>query len=1126
MPLKIALNHRWDITPSEAMALQRELARKVVTEGEPEGIRCVAAVDLAFPADRARAVVAVFSYPELSVLETVVHEEPVRFPYIPGLLSFRETPPLMRAFEQLKSTPDILLVDGQGIAHPRRFGIASHLGVIYDIPAVGCAKSVLYGSPAADLPEPAGSRVALVDQDGTTLGMLLRTRDRVSPVVVSVGHKVSLDWAVEFVLTCCRGYRIPEPLRYADSVSKGKAPEEATPARSLLRTHSMRHSDEAVRLTGLLRSGDEEQRWGAATAIGALGLCECEKALIEALRKDPSPRVRSGAAWALGFVGGASGAKALIEVVVDAGQRREVRRDAAMALGDMLRRSSQRPYNEAMQLEPSLTQRIEEALLSVASDRDDWVDVRIEALNALATAGERRCRLFTRIVRDRGERLDVRVAACRNLGKAWGQPALSVIKEVLESGPPMLRLAALEALYEAEPSEKQKESLLEKVASCLEHPEPAVREQALLLLADWGDERVLQKKIGRRGLPALISGLVVYRNIIDPESKTAEETAKHPVPEVRELALFGRLWEALTIGHDDSRIQEILKEILTTAEDETLHHLMAFLEAGQSPKERQALRDAALSVVQDRRRSVNLRLEAARILAKLPSHMPSPDFGVSFLLEMAKQGGWETVIAAVALGEKARSLLKDEIVKAHKEADDPSLRLHLAAMIAPDSPKSTDEIVAAVSSGTAEAEADWLFEGDWRLRSAVARRLLRSPPERTPPPEKLEELLEDDDPYVVAAAIKLLLHASNHKEHHRRVLALLAGTDSEVVVSAAVEGLGLQPAVVSVCQRRLLEDPKPIQVAILKTLARLSRKEPLYKNAPVMGLVEATREVLKSVDEDVRLEGCRVAAELLQLDAVAELLKDPSRKVRMEAVTCLEKRLTHEEVLRVLPEQMKQKIRHHIETAYKNHPVPIAYDDMTRILKLLAHISVASVVSIINEQLDRTMVNVDLVAELLKELEQVGKRMLKSQNKHDDEEAVLRLPGRSIRVRYVVPLLRRVVLGAEEGAVQAVKLLFLLEERGKQVLKEALRSGDAAVISAMAEAVFAPPYSPDLGLWIVDALWDEDAGVRRGAASLLKHLLSEKPDHSGTLKQFLRDRLKSKEQPPPFEDVSEFFKES
>ena len=170
--MKPVVRHEWDLQPRRAMALQRELAASIVISHQPIEVRRLAAVDVAFPHNRARAVVAIFSYPELQPLETVVHEEAVRFPYIPGLLSFRETPPLLSAFEKLKNTPDVLLVDGQGLAHPRRFGIASHLGVLFDMPSVGCAKSILCGKPAGELPREAGSTVPLVDTDGTTIGAL------------------------------------------------------------------------------------------------------------------------------------------------------------------------------------------------------------------------------------------------------------------------------------------------------------------------------------------------------------------------------------------------------------------------------------------------------------------------------------------------------------------------------------------------------------------------------------------------------------------------------------------------------------------------------------------------------------------------------------------------------------------------------------------------------------------------------------------------------------------------------------------------------------------------------------------------------------------------------------------
>ena len=165
-------------------------------------------------------------YPELIVAAGQTAQGTVEFPYVPGLLSFRELPLVLRAFEEMASAPDLVFVDGQGIAHPRRFGIAAHLGLLLDVPTIGCAKSWLIG----DHEEPgmeAGSYTPLVD-GGETIGAVVRTRSGVKPVYVSIGHKVSLEQAVQWVLACCRGYRLPEPTRMAHQAAGGHLRRELT----------------------------------------------------------------------------------------------------------------------------------------------------------------------------------------------------------------------------------------------------------------------------------------------------------------------------------------------------------------------------------------------------------------------------------------------------------------------------------------------------------------------------------------------------------------------------------------------------------------------------------------------------------------------------------------------------------------------------------------------------------------------------------------------------------------------------------------------------------------------------------------------------------------------------------
>jgi deoxyribonuclease V len=213
--------HIWDLSPAEAMALQRELASRVVTSGDPadDDVRLVGGSDVAFDKPNGRGVgaVVVLAYPTLDVVEQVVVEEPVRFPYVPGLLSFRETPVLLAAFERLSCAPDLLMVDGHGRAHPRRFGYASHLGLLLGIPTIGVAKSRLVGEQGT-VAGPRGSRADLVD-DGEVIGSLLRTRQGVRSIYVSIGSNIALAAAERWVLACARGYRLPEPTRLADRLA-------------------------------------------------------------------------------------------------------------------------------------------------------------------------------------------------------------------------------------------------------------------------------------------------------------------------------------------------------------------------------------------------------------------------------------------------------------------------------------------------------------------------------------------------------------------------------------------------------------------------------------------------------------------------------------------------------------------------------------------------------------------------------------------------------------------------------------------------------------------------------------------------------------------------------------------
>jgi len=221
--VQIHHGHRWDVTPAQAIALQKALSNEVVTRDNFPPVTAVAGVDVGFEEQGkvTRAAVAVLSFPELSLQEYAIARRPTVFPYIPGLLSFREIPAVLDALQQLRRLPDLLLCDGQGLAHPRRFGIACHLGVLTDLPAIGVAKSRLVGThgPLAD---GKGSRQALYDK-GEIIGSVLRTRRGVRPLYISVGHRISLETAVDYVLRCTTRYRLPETTRAAHKLASDKA---------------------------------------------------------------------------------------------------------------------------------------------------------------------------------------------------------------------------------------------------------------------------------------------------------------------------------------------------------------------------------------------------------------------------------------------------------------------------------------------------------------------------------------------------------------------------------------------------------------------------------------------------------------------------------------------------------------------------------------------------------------------------------------------------------------------------------------------------------------------------------------------------------------------------------------
>jgi len=231
-PQEALLLHRWDVTPAEARALQLEWRARLERRHRIGRIRRVAGADVAFDSGQAIAGIVLFSYPDWKELECAAARRPLTFPYVPGLLSFREIPAILAALAGLREVPDVIFCDGQGYAHPRRFGLACHLGVLLDLPTIGCAKSRLIGEYREPGPQ-AGAWTPLLHQ-GERIGAVLRTRAGARPMYISCGHRVSLERAVELVMESCDGPRVPRPTRRADRY----VAECKRAARPVSRTHS------------------------------------------------------------------------------------------------------------------------------------------------------------------------------------------------------------------------------------------------------------------------------------------------------------------------------------------------------------------------------------------------------------------------------------------------------------------------------------------------------------------------------------------------------------------------------------------------------------------------------------------------------------------------------------------------------------------------------------------------------------------------------------------------------------------------------------------------------------------------------------------------------------------------
>ena len=219
--MKIEQKHEWVLTAEAAIEIQQTLRTEVITRDRFGVVNYVAGVDVGFEAEGTitRAAVAVLSYPELQLCDQAIARRPTTFPYIPGFLSFREVPAVLDALEKVKIVPDLLLCDGQGIAHPRRFGIACHLGVLTHLPAIGVAKSRLIGKHA-EVSEKRGTWEPLYDR-GEAIGAVLKTRPNTNPLYISLGHRISLETAIAYVMGCTTKYRLPETTRFAHKLASG-----------------------------------------------------------------------------------------------------------------------------------------------------------------------------------------------------------------------------------------------------------------------------------------------------------------------------------------------------------------------------------------------------------------------------------------------------------------------------------------------------------------------------------------------------------------------------------------------------------------------------------------------------------------------------------------------------------------------------------------------------------------------------------------------------------------------------------------------------------------------------------------------------------------------------------------
>ncbi|HET9909341.1 MAG TPA: deoxyribonuclease V, partial [Anaerolineales bacterium] len=210
------------LSPEKAIRVQAALRGRLILSWDHRPVKTIGGVDISIKTDIARTAIVAISYPDLTPLESVVADAPLVFPYIPGLLAFREGPAMLAAWDKLQAKPDMLMFDGQGIAHPRGVGIASQMGLWLKRPTIGVAKSRLYGRHEEVGPK-RGHQAALIDKNGIFIGAALRSREKTNPLYVSPGHWIDVNHSTEYIMACCTTYRLPEPTRWAHKVASGDA---------------------------------------------------------------------------------------------------------------------------------------------------------------------------------------------------------------------------------------------------------------------------------------------------------------------------------------------------------------------------------------------------------------------------------------------------------------------------------------------------------------------------------------------------------------------------------------------------------------------------------------------------------------------------------------------------------------------------------------------------------------------------------------------------------------------------------------------------------------------------------------------------------------------------------------